>query len=58
MSSPALILPNDEELRLFTRNPVLVQKNVHFNLKTALFVEKRQNKFAYELKWNKFVFNN
>jgi len=28
-----------------------------FDLKVPLFVEKRQNKFAYELKKNKFVFN-
>jgi hypothetical protein len=34
-----------------------MQKNGSFNLKVALFVEKRQNKFAYELKKNKFVFN-
>jgi len=29
----------------------------YFNLKVALFVEKRQNKFAHEFKKNKFVFN-
>jgi hypothetical protein len=34
-----------------------MQKKGGFNLKVALFVEKRQNKFAYELKKNNFVYN-
>ena len=32
-------------------------KKAFFFLKVALFAEKRENKFAHELKKNKFVFN-
>jgi hypothetical protein len=46
-----------ENLRHFDQNATFIQKKYHFNLKVALFVEKRQNKFAYEFKKNKFVFN-
>ena len=41
----------------FEENMFFVKKNSSFNLNVALFVEKRQNKFAHELKKNKFVFN-
>ncbi len=44
-------------LRHFQQIPVFVLKSAHFNLKVALFVEKRQNKFAYEYKKNNFVYN-
>lgn len=46
-----------EKLRHFDQNATFIQKKCHFNLKVALFVEKRKNKFAYEFKKNKFVFN-
>ena len=36
---------------------ILVKKKHCFDLKVALFVEKRKNKFAYEFKKNKFVLN-
>jgi hypothetical protein len=45
------------QLRHFNQKPVFIQKNSCFELKVALFVEKRKNKFAYELKKNKFVSN-
>jgi hypothetical protein len=48
---------NGEELRLLSLKQTFIQKNDYFNLKVALFVEKRKNKFAYEFKKNKFVFN-
>jgi len=44
-------------LRHFDQNATFIQKKCRFNLKVALFVEKRKNKFAYEIKKNKFVFN-
>jgi hypothetical protein len=46
-----------EQLRLLSSKRSFIQKKGHFNLKVALFVEKRKNKFAYEFKKNKFVFN-
>jgi hypothetical protein len=45
-----LKLNNGEEQRLFLRKRTFVQKNACFDLKVSLFVEKRKNKFAYELK--------
>ena len=47
----------DGHLRLFGKKCDFIGKMSCFNLKVPLFVEKRQNKFAYELKKNKFVFN-
>jgi hypothetical protein len=47
----------DELLRHFNRKIIFIQKNGYFNLKVALFVEKRKNKFAHEFKKNKFVYN-
>jgi hypothetical protein len=44
------------ERNLFKSEPLL-NKLTFFFLKVALFEEIRQNKFAYELKKNKFVFN-
>jgi hypothetical protein len=44
-------------MRYFCEKPDFIQKNACFELKVALFVEKRQNKFAHEYKKNKFVFN-
>ena len=44
-------------MRYFYEKPYFVQKYACFELKVALFVEKRQNKFAHEFKKNKFVFN-
>jgi hypothetical protein len=38
------------DVRHFTLIRIFIKKNATFNLKTALFVEKRQNKFAHELK--------
>jgi hypothetical protein len=38
------------DVRHFIQNRIFIKKNMSFNLKVALFVEKRQNKFAYELK--------
>jgi len=52
-----LKLKISERLRYFHQKPDFVQKYGHFELKVALFVEKRQNKFAHEYKKNKFVFN-
>jgi hypothetical protein len=46
-----------ELLRYFYQIPDFTRKNDYFNLKVALFVENRQNKFAHEYKKNKFVFN-
>jgi hypothetical protein len=46
-----------EQLRHFTLKLIFIQKKCYFNLKVALFVEKRKNKFAHEFKKNKFVFN-
>ena len=46
-----------EQLRYFLQKPDFTQKYGYFNLKVALFVENRQNKFAHEFKKNKFVFN-
>jgi hypothetical protein len=45
-----LNLKNGAEVRYFTLKLIFIQKNAYFYLKVALFVEKRQNKFAYELK--------
>jgi len=47
----------DAPLRISNKNVSFIGKSFSFNLKVPLFVEKRQNKFAYELKKNKFVFN-
>ena len=44
-------------MRYFCEKADFVQKYACFELKVALFVEKRQNKFAHEFKKNKFVFN-
>jgi hypothetical protein len=44
-------------MRHFHQKPGFAQKSCCFNLKVPLFVEKRQNKFVYEYKKNKFVFN-
>jgi hypothetical protein len=44
-------------MRHFDEKLIFIQKNCYFNLKVALFVENGKNKFAYELKKNKFVFN-
>jgi hypothetical protein len=52
-----LKLKISEGLRYFSQKPYFVQKYGYFNLKVALFVEKRQNNFAHEFKKNKFVFN-
>jgi hypothetical protein len=48
---------SSEQLRHFSQKLIFIQKNHYFDLKVALFVEKRKNKFAYELKKNKFVSN-
>jgi hypothetical protein len=48
---------SSEQLRHFGEKQIFIRKKSHFNLKVPLFVEKRQNKFAYEFKKNKFVFN-
>jgi len=52
-----LIMNNSAGLRHFYQIGLFIQKYGSFNLKVPLFVEKRKNKFAYELKKNKFVFN-
>jgi hypothetical protein len=52
-----LKLTISEQLRHLAQKLFFIQKNGCFNLKAALFVEKRKNKFAYEFKKNKFVFN-
>jgi hypothetical protein len=52
-----LKLKINELLRYFDKKSDFTQKYSRFNLKVALFVEKRQNKFAHEFKKNKFVFN-
>jgi hypothetical protein len=52
-----LKLSVDGHLRVSDKKVISIQKSPGFNLKVPLFVEKRQNKFAYELKKNKFVFN-
>src|SRR5665811_1086156 len=41
----------------FKKKLHFTQKKCCFNLKVALFEEKRQNKFVYEIKKNNFVFN-
>ena len=43
-------------MRYFCEKPDFTRKYAYFNLKVALFVENRQNKFAHEFKKNKFVF--
>jgi hypothetical protein len=48
---------SSELLRHFNQKLIFIQKKRYFDLKVALFVEKRRNKFGYELKKNKFVFN-
>jgi hypothetical protein len=50
-------MPINARMRYFCEKPDFIQKNACFELKVALFVEKRQNKFAHEYKKNKFVFN-
>jgi hypothetical protein len=45
-----LKLKTGADMRFFTLERFFSKKNVVFCLKTALFVEKRQNKFAHELK--------
>lgn len=50
-------MKNNEQLRHFDQKLVFVQNYCFFDLKVALFVEKRKKKFAHELKKNKFVFN-
>jgi len=50
-------MKNSEHLRYFVQNISFIKKNALFNLKVALFVENRKNKFAYEFKKDKFVFN-
>ncbi len=57
MSKKLLILKRSAGMRRFIEILNLVRKNGHFNLKVALFVEKRQNKFAHEFQKFKFVFN-
>jgi hypothetical protein len=52
-----LKLKISERLRYFRQKDDFVQKYGYFELKVALFVEKRQNKFAHEYKKNNFVFN-
>jgi len=52
-----LKLKISERLRYFSQKDDFVQKYGYFELKVALFVEKRQNKFAHEYKKNNFVFN-
>jgi len=47
----------NEPLRPFVNQVSFTGKKWYFNLKVPLFVEKRKNKFANELKKNKFVFN-
>jgi hypothetical protein len=46
---------SNEGLRYGLQTYHFVQKNVCFDLKVPLFVEKRKNKFAHEFKKNKFV---
>ena len=46
-----------DRLRYFYKKADFIQKYGYFELKVALFVEKRQNKFAHDYKKNKFVFN-
>jgi hypothetical protein len=41
----------------FLENLKLTKKTGHFVRKWPLFAEKQQNKFALDLKKNKFVFN-
>jgi hypothetical protein len=57
MGRNVLKMSINEHLRHSGQNPYFVEKTPCFGLKVALFVEKRKNKFAYELKKNKFVFN-
>jgi hypothetical protein len=52
-----LKMKSSEQLRHSDQRMILIQKNSYFDLKVALFVEKRENKFVYELKKNKFAFN-
>jgi len=47
----------NEQLRHFHQKLNFTLKFCCFSLKVPLFVEKRQNKFVYEYKKNKFVFN-
>jgi len=46
----------DGHLQHFEKKVIFIGEWPYFNLKVPLFVEKRKNKFAYELKKNKFVF--
>jgi hypothetical protein len=52
-----LKLKINERLRYLYQKLNFRRKYGSFNLKVALFEEKRQNKFAHEYKKNKFVFN-
>jgi len=52
-----LVINNSEGLRHFSQIEFFIQKNGCFNLKAALFAEKRKKKFAHELKKYKFVSN-
>jgi hypothetical protein len=52
-----MMLLISEQLRQFDKILNFIRNYCCFNLKAALFVEKRKNKFAHELKKNKFVFN-
>jgi hypothetical protein len=49
---------HSEGMRYSSEKLNFAKKKHCFDLKVALFAEKEQNKFAYEFKWNKFVFNN
>ena len=50
-----LKLWNHGVLRHLQETFPLIKKNHYFDLKVPLFVENRKNKFAYEIKKNKFV---
>ena len=45
-----LKLKTGADERHFCLLGIIIEKNAYFSLKTALFVEKRQNKFAHDLK--------
>jgi hypothetical protein len=47
-----------EEMRHSAQKLNFIKRKRCFDLKVALFAEKEKNKFAYEFKSNKFVFNN
>jgi len=52
-----LKFPIYEALLTFKQNRKMAKKTGHFVRKWPLFAEKQQNKFALDLKKNKFVFN-